>query len=256
MPASSKPEPAAGPLRFDQVEREPKLADKVADLVLERILSGELRVGDRLPSERELGQQFGVSRTVIREAVRALLAKGVLEVRAGSGLRVAAVGPATVSESMNLYVRGGRLDFRRVHEVRRMLEVHIAGLAAERASDEDLERLAEVHEQMAASIGDVEAAAQHDLEFHRAIARATHNELFLVLMDSIGQSLLDIRRANIGKGGTGASTLEEHRAVLLAVQARDPEQAREAMRRHLDNVERVSNRLTSESDEGGTPAVP
>jgi GntR family transcriptional repressor for pyruvate dehydrogenase complex len=185
---------------------------------------------------------------VIREAVRALLAKGVLEVRAGSGLRVAAVGPATVSESMNLYVRGGTLDFTRVHEVRRMLEVHIAGLAAERATEPDLERLAEVHERMVAAIGDVEAAALADLEFHRAIARATHNELFLVLMDSIGQALIDIRRANIGRGGTGPLTLEEHREILDALAARDPEGARQAMRTHLDNVERVSNRLTSESD--------
>jgi len=240
-------------MRFDQVEREPKLADKVADLILERILSGQVRVGDRLPSERELGEQFGVSRTVIREAVRALLAKGVLEVRAGSGLRVAAVGPATVSESMNLYVRAGTLGFRKVHEVRRMLEVHIAGLAAERASDEDVARLAAVHEQMAASIADIEAAAMHDLEFHRAIARATHNELFLVLMDSIGHTLIDIRRANIGRGGTGASTIEEHREILAAVQARDPERAREAMRMHLDNVERVSNRLASEDPSIGVP---
>src|SRR5262245_11923930 len=108
MKSRPEPESSSGPVRFDQVAREPKLADKVADLMLARILSGELGVGDRLPSERELGDQFGVSRTVVREAVRALLAKGVLDVRAGSGLRVVAVGPATVSESMNLYVRGGR----------------------------------------------------------------------------------------------------------------------------------------------------
>jgi GntR family transcriptional regulator, transcriptional repressor for pyruvate dehydrogenase complex len=257
---SMKPRPesesSSEPFRFGQVEREPKLADKVADLMLERILSGELGVGDRLPSERELGDQFGVSRTVVREAVRALLAKGVLDVRAGSGLRVAAVGPATVSESMNLYVRGGTLDFRRVHEVRRMLEVHIAGLAAERASDEDVERLAAVHEKMEAEIEDVEAAALFDLEFHRAIARATHNELFLVVMDSIGHALLDIRRANIGRGGTGPLTIEEHGEILAAVRARKPERARKAMRRHLDNVERVSNRLTAEAGEQGTVGTP
>jgi GntR family transcriptional regulator, transcriptional repressor for pyruvate dehydrogenase complex len=237
-------------VRFEQVEREPKLADKVADLMLERILSGQLSVGDRLPSERELGEQFGVSRTVIREAVRALLAKGVLEARAGSGLRVVAVGPATVSESMNLYVRGGGLDFQHVHEVRRMLEVHITGLAAERAAEDDIDRLAAVHDQMAASLGDFEAAALHDLEFHRAIARATHNELFLVLMDSIGHALLDIRRANIARGGTGPLTVEEHGEILAALRARDPKRARTAMRTHLDNVEAVSNRLTRAAGDG------
>src|SRR5213596_1650457 len=126
---------------FPRVERERRLSDKVADLMLRSITSRDLQPGDRLPSERELGEQFGVSRTVVREAVRALVAKGVIEVRSGSGLRVAAVNAAAVSESMSLYVHGGGIDFERVHEVRTLLEVHIAGLAAERASAEDIERL-------------------------------------------------------------------------------------------------------------------
>src|SRR2546422_9905311 len=110
---------------FDQVTREPRLSDKVADMMLETILSRRLAVGDRLPSERELGEQFGGSRTVVREAVRALVAKGVIEVRAGSGLRVAAVDASTVQESMRLFLRGGTLDYEKVHEVRKMLEVQI-----------------------------------------------------------------------------------------------------------------------------------
>src|SRR5215475_12594500 len=111
---------------FEQVRREPRLSDKVAEMMLETILSRRLAVGDRLPSERELGEQFGVSRTVVREAVRALVAKGVIEVRSGSGLRVAAVEASAVSESMSLYLRGSSLDFEKVHEVRALLEVHIA----------------------------------------------------------------------------------------------------------------------------------
>ena len=91
---------------FDEVTREPRLSDKVADMMLKTILSERLSVGDRLPSERELGEQFGVSRTVVREAVRALAAKGVIEVRTGSGLRVAAVNAAAVSESMSLFLHG------------------------------------------------------------------------------------------------------------------------------------------------------
>ena len=249
-------ERSSGPARFDQVEREPKLADKVADLMLERILSGELQVGDRLPSERELGEQFGVSRTVIREAVRGLLTKGVLEVRAGSGLRVAAVGSATVSESMNLYVRGQSLDFERVHEVRRLLEVHIAGLAAERASDEDIERLATVHEKMQAAIDDFEVAAGYDLEFHRAIARATQNELYRVLMDSIGRAQLDIRRATLGLAGTGPLTIKQHGAIYAAIRARHPERARSAMRRHLDQVKRAWDRLPGPATGGETAGRP
>jgi GntR family transcriptional repressor for pyruvate dehydrogenase complex len=246
----------AEPALFDHVQREKKLSDKVADLMLERILSGHLQVGDRLPSERELGEQFGVSRTVIREAVRALLAKGVLEVRAGSGLRVAAVGAATVSESMNLYVRGGTLDFEHVHEVRRMLETHVAALAAQRATDTDVEQLAAVHAEMESAVEtDVETAALLDVEFHRSIARATHNELYLVLLDAIGQAQIELRRSNLGKGGSGPLTITHHLAILTAIREHDPERARAAMQTHLDHVERISAEVAGSNSTSAASAT-
>jgi GntR family transcriptional repressor for pyruvate dehydrogenase complex len=226
---------SAEPALFGLVNRERRLSDKVADMMLETILSDRLSVGDRLPSERELGEQFGVSRTVVREAVRALVTKGVIDVRSGSGLRVAAVDASAVSESMSLFLRGGALDFEKVHEVRTVLEVHLAGLAAERATAEDVEQMREIHERMKRETSDVEAAARDDLEFHRAIARATHNELFLLLMDSIGSSLIDIRRQNLGSG-SAPMTLSQHEAVLKLIAAHDPEAARTAMRAHLDGV--------------------
>lgn len=222
---------------FQQVPREPRLSDKVAEMMLETILSRKLQVGDRLPSERELGEQFNVSRTVVREAVRALVAKGVIEVRSGSGLRVAAVDAAAVSESMSLYLRGATLDFEKVHEVRALLEVHIAGVAAERATDEDIARLRDVHQRMQQEAGDVESAARDDLEFHRTIARATQNDLYLLLMDSIGSALIDIRRENLGSGST-PTTLSQHAAVLERIAAHDPGGARKAMAAHLEGVAR------------------
>ncbi len=220
---------------FERVAREPRLSDKVAELMLETILSNRLQVGDRLPSERELGEQFGVSRTVIREAVRALVAKGVIAVRSGSGLRVAAVDAAQVSESMSLYVRGSDVDFEQVHEVRALLEVQIAGLAAERCTDEEISRLLEVNERMKAAAQDIETSARIDLEFHRLIALATHNQLYLVLMDSIGASLIDIRRANLGSG-SAPETLAQHQAILDAIAGRQADAARVAMADHLEGV--------------------
>jgi GntR family transcriptional repressor for pyruvate dehydrogenase complex len=224
---------------FDAVERQPRLSDKVAQMMLDTILSRQLTAGDRLPSERELGEQFGVSRTVIREAVRALVAKGVIEVRSGSGLRVAAVDASTVRESMSLFLRGSAFDFEKVHEVRHMLEVHIAGVAAERATNEDISRLAEACAAMEEAIddADVDEAAICDLEFHRAIARATHNELYLVLMDSIGEALVNIRRENLGAGGSARQTLLMHRDILMKIEAHEQRGARDAMAVHLDDVE-------------------
>src|SRR3954452_19075793 len=123
---------------FTAIHREPRLSDKVTEAIIETIVSNKLKPGDMLPPERELGRQFGVSRTVIREAVRALAAKGLLEVRSGSGVRIVAVDEGTVRESMRHSVHGSRLDYGKVDEVRRMLEVAAAGIAAERASAEDI----------------------------------------------------------------------------------------------------------------------
>jgi GntR family transcriptional repressor for pyruvate dehydrogenase complex len=236
--AESGDEPTPSAL-FGQVTREPRLSDKVADMMLQTILSKRLRVGDRLPSERELGEQFGVSRTVVREAVRALVAKGIIESRSGSGLRVAAVDASAVSESMSLYLRGGDFEFENVHEVRAVLETHIAGLAAERATDDDIARIRVVHDRMVAEAAarDIDAAARDDLEFHRLVAIATHNELYLVLLDSIGTALIDIRRENLGSG-SAPMTLDQHAAVLEAIAAHDPAAARSAMAAHLDGVAR------------------
>lgn len=234
-PVNSARDPGESPALFGQVTREPRLSDKVADMMLETILSKRLEVGDRLPSERELGEQFGVSRTVVREAVRALVAKGVIEVRSGSGLRVAAVDAAAVSESIGLFLRGGTIDFEKVHEVRTLLEVHIAGVAAERSTESDVARMREVHLRMQGDDGDVDAAALDDLEFHRTIARATQNDLYLLLMDSIGTALIDIRRENLGSG-SAPMTLGQHEAILDRISDRDRDGARAAMAAHLEGV--------------------
>jgi DNA-binding FadR family transcriptional regulator len=124
-----------------------------------------------------------------------------------------------------------------VHEVRALLEVHIAGVAAERATEEDIAKLRGVHERMKREGDDVENAARDDLEFHRMIALATQNDLYLLLMDSIGSALIDIRRENLGSGSTPL-TLSQHEAVLERIAARDPDGAREAMAAHLEGVAR------------------
>jgi GntR family transcriptional repressor for pyruvate dehydrogenase complex len=236
---------------FQQVEREPRLSDKVAQMILDTILSGKLMPGDKLPSERELGEQFGVSRTVIREAVRALAAKGLITVRSGSGLRVAPADASSVQESMSLFLRAAMLDYRKLSEIRKVLEVEIAGLAAERATPEDSERMTAAARRMAETADSlqgsspseavVEAAAQRDLEFHGAIAEATHNELFSLLMDPIGQSLMTVRRANLRVNLE--RTVELHDALVERIVAHDAEGARAAMARHLDDTEETWHEL-------------
>lgn len=221
----------------EAVSREPRLSDKIADMMRQAIISRDLTAGTPLPSERELGEQFGVSRTVIREAVRALVAKGIVEVRSGSGLRVAAVDEATVSESLAWYIRGGSIQYPQVHEIRSMIEVVMAGLAAERRTEEQLEALRTAHVHLTEVIGDFEAAALADLAFHNLIARATQNDLFAVLLGSIANALIEVRRETLA-GGSGELTIADHQRILDAIAAGDPAAAREAMADHLKDVHR------------------
>jgi GntR family transcriptional repressor for pyruvate dehydrogenase complex len=238
--APQKPVPAAGaPEPFGEaVTREPRLSDKIAELMRQAIITRGLTAGTPLPSERELGEQFGVSRTVVREAVRALVAKGVVEVRSGSGLRVAAVDEGTVSESLTWFIRGGSLEYEQVHEIRSMIEVGMAGLAAERRTDEQLEMLRETHETLTSVIDDFEAAAVADLAFHDLIARATQNDLFAVILGSIANALIEVRRETLA-GGSGETTIADHQRILDAIAARDAEAARVAMADHLKDVHRL-----------------
>jgi GntR family transcriptional repressor for pyruvate dehydrogenase complex len=233
---------------FNRVAREPRLADKVASRILEVIVESPLGAGQALPSERDLGEQFGVSRTVIREALRTLAGKGVVEMGQGRGLRVARVEPSTVHESMSLFLRGRpALDYGRVHEVRALLETEVAGLAAQRATTADLDALAESCEEMAGVLTDAKLAVDADLDFHRRLARSTHNELFTVLLDAIGGPLVAIRVDTFETVEHRAEVaLAAHRVIYKEVAARAAEGARAAMREHLDDVLVTWLKLTSQ----------
>jgi len=226
------------------VSRGPRLSDQVAEQLLKHILDRGLRPGDKLPSERELGELFKVSRTVIREATRALAARGVIEVRSGTGLSVAAVDASTVAETMNLFLRGtGEIPYDQIHEVRAMIEIEVAGLAAERRTYAEVADLRSLHEHMGDLLKRDEAITEVDVEFHRALARMTHNPLHLIMLDSIKDILLEIRREAWALRDEARKAHALHGAVLEAVAAQDVPAAREAMQRHLEQGIRVWRRL-------------
>ncbi len=216
-----------------------RLSDRVADALLEHILSADLQPGDRLPTESELGQQFEVSRTVIREAVRSLAARGVVQVRPGAGLTVSRVDASTASESLRLVVRGSAdLTYDRVHEVRRTIEVELARLAAERGTDAEMEELARIQARQAAAFDDIPRAARCDTQFHRLIATMTRNDLFVIMLDSLADVLLQVRLQAMPTPGDRENGLAEHDDILEALRARDPAAARRAMSDHLASAYR------------------
>jgi GntR family transcriptional repressor for pyruvate dehydrogenase complex len=221
-------------------QRSAALTDRVTQGLLDTILVDGLEAGHQLPSERELGEQYGVSRSVIREAVRSLAARGIVEVQMGRHPRVAETDPATASEALGLYLQGRRLDYELVHEVRLLLEVHVAALAAVRATDVDIEPIAAAHARMteAHERGDIDAATREDLEFHRGIALASHNELHPLLLDSISGFLFAVYMENL-EGGYGTRALAEHGRILSCITGHDADGAREAMATHLEGVART-----------------
>jgi DNA-binding FadR family transcriptional regulator len=222
------------PLNLDRVHRTPRLSDVVSERLLAAIRDAKLPPGSRLPSERELGDQFGVSRTVVREAVRNLSARGVLNVRSGSGAIVAQLDSSSVSDALSLFLgRRGLPDSRQIHEVRELIETEAARLAAQRATTEHLAEIRRTHERLAEVAHDPEAAAVADVAFHRAIAQATENELFVVLVDSIGDVMMEIRRATTWRPGRVQVGIEHHARILAALERRDVTGAVHAMEEHL-----------------------
>lgn len=227
---------------FSSVMREPNLSDKVAEQLTEAIVSRKIQVGERLPSERELGDRFKVSRTVIREAVRSLAAQGLVRVTSGRGVEVRELGSGGVTASMRLLVRGhDGLDYGKVNEVRTAVEVQVAGLAAQRASPADLERLQQLCDDHQRSLeqGDLTAAAEFDFQFHRELTRSSGNELLLAMLDSIADVLREVRNQSMAEPHVGEDGMRAHRRILKSLIARNSEAARQAMIEHLAEAERV-----------------
>lgn len=230
------------PQPFRGIARNLSLSDKVVEQLTEAIVSHELPPGERLPSERDLGEKFKVSRTVVREAIRSLAARGLVRVTSGRGVEVNEIGSENVADSMRLLVRGREgLDYRKVNEVRTVLDVQAAGLAARRARSDDIDRLEKIcddHEECLKK-GDLAAAAELDFQFHRELTRASGNELLLGMLDSIADVLREVRYQAMTKPHVGEAGLEAHRRILKGVKSGSDAAARRAMAKHLAEAETV-----------------
>lgn len=212
-----------------------KLYKQVADQIEGLIVGESLFPGDRLPSERKLAEQLGISRTVVREAIRLLSVRGLVEVKPGCGTFVRAISPSDAAVPLQLLLKLRQypdlLD--NVYEVRHMIEIEVAGLAAERATDQDRTALEEAIEGMATHIDDPEEFITHDLAFHSALAAATHNDLFSVLLNAISSFWSEAALLAYQAPSAAEDSLAYHRDILRHVKAHDSEKARRAMCQHV-----------------------
>ena len=245
---------------FRSVRRDASLSDKVVGQLTEAIVSQQLAPGQRLPSERELGEQFGVSRTVIREAIRSLAARGLVSVTSGRGIEVGQVGSGDVTASMRLFVRGHKdLHYGKVHEVRTAVELQTAGLAAARATPEDIVRLRQLCDayQEAIAADDLPGASELDFQFHQELAKASGNELLVAMLESISDVLREVRNQAMGHPGVAEAGLKAHRWILDCVIAGDSESARRAMEKHLAEAEQHwRGKWPADAGEPGEPGEP
>jgi GntR family transcriptional repressor for pyruvate dehydrogenase complex len=214
------------------------LVDRVVDEIQRVIVSGQLEPGMKLLPERELADELGVSRTVIREAVRILVAKGLLETKPGVGTIVRQVTSDQIVEPLSLLLRTQEdgISVEHLHQVRHMLEVEIAGLAALQATEDDIAELTGLLDKMEAVLDIPEAFVTRDADFHRGLAKTTHNPLLIILLDSIRDLMQEVRLLVTRHPDLRQKVMPDHRKILERVAAKDQEGARQAMEEHLEHA--------------------
>jgi GntR family transcriptional regulator, transcriptional repressor for pyruvate dehydrogenase complex len=214
-----------------------RLYEQIVRQIEDSILKGDLKEGEQLPAERDLALQFGVSRTAVREAVKTLREKGLVEAYPGRGTFITNGPSHSFKHTLDRMMRGGPSEgTANLTEVREILEPEIAALAAQRADEEMVSAMREAIAVMDKSRGDAEAFIEGDLDFHLALAEAAANPLILWLIDSIVGLLREQRlRTYFVQGGPERGQYH-HKRILEAIEHRDPQGAREAMRAHLRQV--------------------
>src|SRR5258708_4838175 len=203
-----------------------RVFEQVAEQIEKRILDGELRSGDRLPTERHLAEQFHVSRTAVREAMKILAQKGLVDMRPGRGTIVIDGANAAMQDSIDLVMNlrlgevGGSNN---LVEVREILEIEIAALAAARATEKELAAMREAVKIMVESLEDADAFIAADNRFHEALAQATQNTLIFILVNSIVNLLSEQRKQIFDVEGGLQRRQIHHKRILQTALSRYPQ---------------------------------
>jgi len=220
-----------------KVIRTSRLYEQIVQQIEDSILKGTLKAGDQLPSERDLALKFGVSRTAVREAVKALHEKGLVEAYSGRGTFITDGTSQAARQSFDLMVKLGHAEGSpHLAELRLILEPGIAALAAARIQEPEIVALREAVTVMDGAQRDPEAYIEADLDFHLALAEAAANPLILSLIDSIVGLLREQRMRIFNVEGGPQRGQIHHKRILEAIERHDPEMARGAMRAHLEQV--------------------
>ncbi len=232
------------PVTLEPIRRT-RVYEQVAARIQQLILEGELRPGDRLPTERELAERFRVSRSSVRDAIRVLQLMGLVEPRQGEGTVVRDLSPEAVVHPLASLLVRSRALLTDLLDVRKMIEPHLAARAAQHATEEEIRRLQTILDRQRAKAEQGELAVEEDSEFHYTIATAARNQVILRILDVLMDLLRTSRERSLQVPGRLQKSLEGHGRILAAIRRRDPAAAEAAMRRHLEEIEEVLGRAVS-----------
>src|SRR3954454_18316726 len=232
--------PMVRPIAFGTVSRD-GLPEQIAQRLIALVIERQLEAGDRLPPERELAAEMGVSRSSLREALRALAMLGVTEMRHGDGTYLTSLEPAVLMRPVGLVLALSDAGLAELFEARKLVEPGLARLAAERIGDEAAAELCRCAEASQETLQDAEAFMWHHIEVHGLIARAADNAILSRLLDSIAGMGLASRRRTGRIADVREQSARDHREIAAAIAAHDAEEAKAAMLRHLENVESAVN---------------
>jgi GntR family transcriptional regulator, transcriptional repressor for pyruvate dehydrogenase complex len=211
-----------------------RLTDQIIDQLLAMLAGGKLKPGDKLPPEPDLMGQFGVGRSSLREAVAALCLVGLLEVRPGHGTTIS----VSAGEFLTKPLRWGMMmnwkdKLHELVEARLIIEQAMAGMAAERATDEEIVEIKNHHDQLRGAKRLGKKAVQADLAFHGALAKASHNSILARFLAELRQPMQSLMEQKASLVGDYDRVSEQHEVVLEAVEAHNARKAQSAMREHL-----------------------
>lgn len=240
----------SGLLMFESVKKH-NVSEKISNQIRSAIITGKLKPGDKLPSEKELSQQFSVSQGSLREALRSLVALGLLEVRKGArgGAFVTEIDPDKAKEGISNFFAFQGLTLKNLLDVRFVLESHIAETVATVISDEDLRYLGQLLRETEEALrsGTVFNYREKEVEFHLILAKATRNPLLVFLLDFVENILLDAKQILKTDPEFSVKVLQAHNRIYRALLSRNPDEVKNAIIMDIKEVEEALMRMQDDT---------
>lgn len=221
----------------------PRLHDQISEQINKLITEGLLKPGDRLPPERDMAERFKVSRNSVRDALRTLEARGLVEIRQGDGTYIREATSAELYQAMIDVLATQKETIREIMQVRQIIEPGVAYYAAQKVQASDLAKLEEILQKQEAKAALGDPGVEEDSLFHFTLAQITGNGFLIHLLQLLNESIAETRKLVLRYPNSQSATRLGHRRILAALQNRNPEAARQAMLAHIEEVMAASEVL-------------